>query len=289
MEPARKLVACARCGVFVAMSNRWSQRNHDRTCVPNEDVGLDDIVKMELEEGDSSPLLDAEAPVLCNEEAPVASRHKRKGHDGWADLDNFDELNAFMGTGRCSCNDAELQLIKFWHMAHSGYGCSRAFTAGMLQFSKDAGGKNMYLPDSWHRCVEDATGLIERLQGKRKTFALKVAIPEDVRILLADPSQTHIDFQFECPVTEMIRVAMFTQTCQSWDNVALSYEDNNGFLDDFCNGDRYKRIAADMSPGGAILGAVLATDGICLDKAMFDSQEVFPTGLLVLSTGLVFL
>ena len=58
--------------------------------------------------------------------------------------------------------------------------------------------------------------------------------------------------------------------------MALSYEDNDGFLDDFCNGDRYKRIANDMSPGSAILGAVLATDGICLDKCMFDSQKVSP-------------
>ena len=119
-------------------------------------------------------------------------------------------------------------------------------------------------------------GLIEKLEGRRKTYSLDVEIPMDVRKLLADPSQTHIAFEFECPITAMIRVAMFSRTCKSWDNVAFTYEENDGYLDDFCNGDRYKRIAENMSPGGAILGAVLATDGICLDKCMFDSQEVGP-------------
>jgi hypothetical protein len=122
--------------------------------------------------------------------------------------------------------------------------------------------------------MEKTTALIGKLEGKRRTFTLDVAVPQDVRDLLADPSQTHITFEFECPITEMIRVAMFSKTCKKWEIVALSYEDNNGYLDDFCNGDRYKRIAKSMSPGGAILGAVLATDGICLDKCMFDSQEV---------------
>jgi hypothetical protein len=116
--------------------------------------------------------------------------------------------------------------------------------------------------------------LFPSMEGGRKTFQLEVPIPNDVRAMLADPKQTHIGFSFECPITEMIRIAMLSQTCKSWDNVALSHEDNKGYLDDFCNGERYKRIAEDMSPGGAILGAVLATDGICLDKCMFDSQEV---------------
>jgi hypothetical protein len=63
---------------------------------------------------------------------------------------------------------------------------------------------------------------------------------------LADPGQTHVTFEFECPVTELLRIAMFSKTTQDWNNVALSYEDNGGYLDDFCNGGRYKRIADDL-------------------------------------------
>jgi hypothetical protein len=192
-------------------------------------------------------------------------------------VDDFEHLNQFMATGRCVCTESELQLVRFIHMSHAGYGVSRAFSVGMLEYCKQAGGSNIHLPASWGRCVEDTTKLIESLEGKRKTFTLDVAIPENVRELLADPGQTHIGFEFECPITEMIRVAMFSRTCKDWDNVALSYEDNDGHLDDFCNGDRYKRISAASSRGDAILGCVLATDGICLDKCMFDSQEVSPS------------
>jgi hypothetical protein len=189
-------------------------------------------------------------------------------------LDDFEHLTQFMDTGRCVCTNAELQLVKFVVMAQGGYGVSRHFSEGMLAYCKASGGKNVHLPDVWKACVEQTTGLIEKLEGSRKTFKLDVPIPDNVRELLADPKQTHIEFQFECPITEMIRVAMFSATCQNLKNVAFSYEDNGGFLDDFCNGERYKRIADAMPHGGAILGAILATDGICLDKCMFDSQEV---------------
>ena len=152
-----------------------------------------------------------------------------------------------------------------------------------------SGGRNSLLPASWSICVEKTTELINKLEGRRKTFTLEVPIPMNVRELLADQTQASISFDFECPITEMIRVAMFSKTCQNWSNVALSYGDTDGHLDDFCNGDRYHRIAKSMSRDSVILGAVLATDGICMDKCMFDSQEVphrmsslgFSTGFLM--------
>ena len=89
-----------------------------------------------------------------------------------------------------------------------------------------------------------------------------------------DPSQTEIRFEFEDPIVEMIRIAMFSDTCQHPENVAFSYEDNGGYLDDICHGERYRRISEALPKGSAILGSILSTDGICLDKCLFDSQEV---------------
>jgi hypothetical protein len=67
---------------------------------------------------------------------------------------------------------------------------------------------------------------------------------------------------------------MHSDTCKNWANVALGYEENEGYLEDLCNGERYKRLTKAVSKGGAILGCVLATDGICMDKCQFDSQDV---------------
>ena len=258
---------CRRCGEVVVRFNRHSMCNHERTCagelerVSSDDGSDDDDVSMLGVDDDVNPV------IAGGSSRPVACPHL-------TGFDDYEHLTQFLRMGRFHCSQAERQLIQFVHMNHGGYGVSRSFSRGLLKYSKDAGGKNMHLPDTWKKCVEFTSGFIDELQGKRKTFKMDVPIPENVRELLADRSQTHIAFEFECPILEMVRVAMFSRTCQNMDNVALSYEDNDGHLDDFCNGDRYKRIAADMSPGGAILGAVLATDGICLDKCMFDSQEV---------------
>ena len=255
---------CPDCGVAYNRTGLYAMRNHERHCLARvSDTGSDEH---EDEDNFDEPLeVSVEFDVVNDPVINVVG------------VDDFDHLTQFLQLGRCVCTDAERQLVQFVHMAQEGYGVSRHFSETMLKYSKASGGLNVHLPDTWKRCVEMTTDLVEKLEGKRKTFCLDVPIPDKVRALLADPGQTHIAFEFECPITEMIRIAMFSETCQSFDNVAFSYEENDGYLDDFCNGDRYKRIAASISPGGAILGAVLATDGICMDKCMFDSQEVSPS------------
>jgi hypothetical protein len=278
---------CLRCGEVFQLYSRHSMFNHERTCEGelervSSDDGSDDGSADGSDDDDVSMLNvdDDVNPVIAGGASrPVPCPHV-------TGFDDFGHLTQFLGMGRFRCSQAERQVIEFVHMNQRGYGVSRSFSEGLLKYSKDAGGKNMHLPDCWKTCVQFTSGCIDALQGKRKTFHMDVPIPENVRELLADRRQTHIAFEFECPILEMVRVAMFSQTCQNMDNVALSYEDNDGHLDDFCNGDRYKRIAADMSPGGAILGAVLATDGICLDKCMFDSQEVGVWCLHCVLTGL---
>ena len=265
---------CHDCGQYVTILNQFSRRNHrDRCAIHATHESEEEIVNAS---GEDVNMVEPEDIPVFGAADGVERVLRTRSNGVMTTLDDFDHLNQYMRTGRCECSENELQLVKFVHMAHCGYGVSRAFSVGMLKYAKESGGANLHLPDSWGRCVEDTTALIERLEGPRKTYTLDVEIPMDVRELLADPSQTHIGFEFECPITELIRVAMFSRTCKSWENVAFTYEDNKGYLDDFCNGDRYKRIAADISPGSAILGAVLATDGICLDKCMFDSQEVYP-------------
>jgi hypothetical protein len=256
-----RLSTCDACGEVVLLQSAQSMR---RYCVG--DATISHYEERAPQDDDRIDEVDVE---ICVEvDAPLLDAVEDES------LEDFNHLMQFMSYGRCICSDAELQLVKFVQMAHGGYGVSRQFSEGMLEYCKASGGKNVHLPDSWRGCVDLTTSLIERLQGGRKTFTLDVPIPDNVRKLLADPAQTHIAFEFECPITEMIRIAMFSETCQCLDNVAFTYEENDGYLDDFCNGDRYKRIAADLRGGGAILGAILATDGICLDKCMFDSQEV---------------
>ena len=266
------LVMCTKCLLMVSITGAMSIRNHKRMC-PGADVRPESATFNEAAVDDTTGILEDGVIYGLNEGNEPLVPPPRPSVNGTR---YFSHITQFLRMGRCECSEQDLQLAKFVHMAHGGYGVSRTFSEGMLAYAKDSGGRNFHLPDTWKTCVDHTKKLIEDLEGKRKTFEMEVPIPQDVRDLLADPSQETVHFEFECPVTELVRVAMFSKTCKSWANVALTYEENDGYLDDFCNGERYKRIAGVLSPGSAILGAVLATDGICLDKCMFDSQEVRP-------------
>ena len=267
---------CLQCGITFSNYGVFAKRNHEVHCNP-----CDDLVHSADDDNDD----ECDVPEPSDDFQPqrLNSAVETVCTPG---LEDFQHLNQFLTMGRCPCTEEELQVVKFVNMAHEGYGVSRHFSETMLNYCKSTGGLNVHLPDTWKRCVEITTDLIEKLEGKRHTFTLDVPIPMPVRVLLADPTQTTIAFEFECPIMEMIRVAMFSATCQNLDNVAFAYEENGGYLDDFCNGDRYKRITASLSTGGAILGAVLATDGICMDKWMFDSQEVVLCHISVVESGL---
>ena len=133
-------------------------RNHVRMCT--------EVVDLESEE-DIVNACDSDVNMIDTEEDPSLSMPgdldptRTSKHMGVVcSLDDFDHLNQYMAAGRCVCTEAQLQLVKFIHMAHGGYGVSRAFSVGMLEYSKEAGGQNLHLPDSWGKCVEETTELI---------------------------------------------------------------------------------------------------------------------------------
>jgi hypothetical protein len=78
-----------------------------------------------------------------------------------------------------------LQVLKFMAMTQTGYGVSRAFTDATLKYCVESGGKNNLLPHSLNACEQVAEGLIDTLQGKRKTYVIDIPIPLEVRLLVS--------------------------------------------------------------------------------------------------------
>ena len=70
-------------------------------------------------------------------------------------------------------------------MTQTGYGVSRAFTDATLKYCVESGGKNNLLPHSFKACEKVAEGLIDTLQGKRKTYVIDIPIPVEVRLLVS--------------------------------------------------------------------------------------------------------
>ena len=79
-------------------------------------------------------------------------------------------------------------------MTQTGYGVSRAHTEGVLKHCVESGGKNNLLPHSFEACQKVAEGLIDTLQGKRKTYIIDIPIPLEVRLLvrMLDDIHAHV-------------------------------------------------------------------------------------------------
>jgi hypothetical protein len=72
---------------------------------------------------------------------------------------------------------------------------------------------------------------------KTKTFT----IPENVRQYLVDTNQKTITFQYTDPIHAMVSMLHFNPLAADEENLCFTYEKSR-YYDDFCNGDRMKRI-----------------------------------------------
>ena len=126
---------CLHCGITFSNYGMFAKRNHEQHCIPcdeqhcipdNEDCEVDEPCEDIVEE-----VLDDAVEQLCT---PTV-----------CGLDDFEHLTQFLTLGRCHCNKEELQVVKFVHMAHDGYGVSRHFSERMLEYCKSTGGSNVHL------------------------------------------------------------------------------------------------------------------------------------------------
>jgi hypothetical protein len=70
-------------------------------------------------------------------------------------------------------------------------------------------------------------------------------IPEDIREYLADTSLESVTFQYTDPVHALINMLHFNPLAADPDNLCFVYEESACY-DDFCNGDRVRRIQVQM-------------------------------------------
>ena len=72
-------------------------------------------------------------------------------------------------------------------------------------------------------------------------------IPADVRLLLMDPTEEYVTFHYADPIHALVNMLHFNTLSADPDNMCFVYEEQP-FLDDFCNGDRVRRIQASPYP-----------------------------------------
>jgi hypothetical protein len=81
-------------------------------------------------------------------------------------------------------------------------------------------------------------------------------IPEYVKPFLSNPKLESVTFQYQDPIHAMIGMLYFNPLAADWDNLCFTYEDGDEY-EDFCNGDRVKRIQVRTQCLSAVVGSCL--------------------------------
>ena len=77
--------------------------------------------------------------------------------------------------------------------------------------------------------------------GPRSMLEATFTIPVDVRMHMQDPLEETCTFRYTNPVHALVNMLHFNPLAEDWDNLCFGYEPQP-FYDDFCNGDRVRRI-----------------------------------------------
>ena len=89
---------------------------------------------------------------------------------------------------------------------------------------------------------------------------------------MTDTSLESVVFEYKDPIATMVGMLHFNSLAADWDNLCFTYEESDVY-DDFCNGDRVRRIQESIPEGTAQLNAVLYFDGIQQDESGYESVE----------------
>lgn len=137
----------------------------------------------------------------------------------------------------------------------------------ILANARAMGGDALLLHPDIHQqwqYVAAAHELLTQSRGLRKTT---FPIPPNIQALLGPDAQTTVSFQCEDIILTMIRLLLFNPF-NSEENVQLLYEDSD-YYDDYCNGERWKRVLGACKSGSLALFFTLFIDGLQQDKGGF--------------------
>ena len=157
--------------------------------------------------------------------------------------------------------------IRTWIRIGSGLGS----VSGSVPFMRyEAGSCLLYI---FRSCVSLADVMFTPSHlGPHTLLSRTFSIPERIRQYLTDTSLEEVTFQYTDPIHAMVSMLHFNPLAADWDNLCFTYEDND-YYDDFCNGDRMKRIQESIPSGTAQLNAVMYFDGIQQDETGFVSVD----------------
>jgi len=181
-----------------------------------------------------------------------------------------DHMLKYINWGPLPLSEQEKDVAEFLSTMTSGVGVSTSKMNKLLQLWNKKNGPGS-LPESEAKCwqiIEDAHA---RMTAPLKKRTVTVEIPLAVQALLSEPQAT-ITWEFWNPCELLVRMLTMGPLSAIPSAFALNPVESD-YLDDFCHGQKMKRISAALPRHTSVLSSILFFDALYLDKKGYASGE----------------
>jgi hypothetical protein len=176
----------------------------------------------------------------------------------------------FMEWGPMPLTQQEANIAEFLSTVTSGVGMSEAKIKKLLNLWNKHHA-NSWLPETEESCWNILEKAHARMTSSFKTRCVTVAIPAEVQMLLYEPLQS-ITWTFWNPIEVLVRLLTMGPLAAIPSTFAL-FPVESEYLDDFCHGEKLKRIYNAIPRNTCVLSSILFFDEINRDQKGYATGE----------------
>jgi hypothetical protein len=268
---------CPRCRV--TLSRGWTLANHRRyACKEGPGQDFDDMVQPNAdvhfaapgssddEDGGSDVMPDLQVAEGGNNAVQLYLEDLDRA--GTLDTAHVEQYCAWIETEENAFGNTTLRFLA---AAYCGVGSSKRQVQEMLNFTHTLHGSSYQLPRTVAACWKFVSEEHARMTRAQNLITCTYPVPPEVQALMTDPKDT-IVMEFVDPTEALVRLLTCSPLCADKANVAFFPEESD-YYDDYCTGDRMRRIHEALPAGCAALSGVLFFDEINQDKKGFTTGE----------------
>ena len=265
--PSTNLRKCPRCNENLPMRSLQRQA-HEELCVEINEATLSEAEEV----GDEAFVDD----VTCIAEEVRSETEEQVDVHAWIETLaqrgtlSPDHMLKYINWGPLPLLQHEKDVAEFLSEMTSGVGVSSTKINKLLKFWNKKNGPGT-LPETEAKCWQIIEDAHVRMTAQLQKRSVTVEIPLAVQELLSERIPT-ITWEFWNPCDLLVRMLTMGPLSAIPSAFALNPVEC-GYLDDFCHGDKMKRISAALPRDTSVLSSILFFDSLYLDKKGYTSGE----------------
>ena len=231
----------------------------------------DDTSNDEINEDETSNEDENGGMEYANLEQEPAIQEYLAGLDEEGSLD-IEAVRSFKDWGGMPSDYRLIETLKFMRAVCAKGGSSTVHARSIVRYCRRSSNRlaNL-LPKTIRTCWQRIAVAHRELSGPLTIITQTTNIPQGIQDLMCNPQDT-VSFSFVDPTEALVRLLLFSPLAANSANVALNYEPGESF-NDYCNGDRWKRVQEALPVGASALACVIFFDGILMDAKGYSTSE----------------